>query len=32
MVQAESISIEENLVKTGSVYQYRIGTAYQLRT
>ena len=29
MVQAESISSEENLVKTGSVCQYRTGTAYQ---
>ena len=29
MVQAESVSIEENLVITGSVCQYRTGTAYQ---
>ena len=29
MVQAESVSIEENLVIMGSVYQYRTGTAYQ---
>ena len=29
MVQAESVSIEENLVIRGSVYQYRTGTAYQ---
>ena len=29
MVQAESVSIEENLVITVSVCQYRTGTAYQ---
>ena len=29
MVQAESVCIEENLVITGSVCQYRTGTAYQ---
>ena len=29
MVQAESGSIEENLVITGSVCQYRTGTAYK---
>ena len=29
MVQAESVSIEENLVITGSVYKYGTGTAYQ---
>ena len=29
MVQAESVSIEENLVITGSVCQYKTGTAYQ---
>ena len=28
MVQAESVSIEENFVVTGSVCQYRTGTAY----
>ena len=27
MVQAESVSIEENFVITGSVCQYRMGTA-----
>ena len=29
MVQAESVSIEENFVITGRVCQYRTGTAYQ---
>ena len=29
MVQSESVSIEENLVITGSVCQYGTGTAYQ---
>ena len=29
MVQAESVSIEENLVIRGSVCQCRTGTAYQ---
>ena len=29
MVQAESVSSKENLVITGSVCQYRTGTAYQ---
>ena len=29
MVQAESVSIEENLVISGSVCQCRTGTAYQ---
>ena len=29
MVQAESVSSEENLVITVSVCQYRTGTAYQ---
>ena len=29
MVQAESVSSKENLVITGSVYQYRTGRAYQ---
>ena len=28
MVQAESVSIEENLVITGNVCLYRTGTAY----
>ena len=28
-VQAESVSIEENLVIAGIVCQYRTGTAYQ---
>ena len=29
IVQAESVSIEENFVKTSSVCQYRAGIAYQ---
>ena len=29
MVEAESVSVEENLVETGSVCQCRTGTAYQ---
>ena len=32
MVQADSVSIEENLVITGSVCQCIAGTAYKLRT
>ena len=28
-VQTESVSIEENLVITGSVYQYRTAPVYQ---
>ena len=29
MIQAESVSIEETLVITGSVWQHRTGTVYK---
>ena len=32
MVEAESVSIEENLVITGSVCQYRTGNSLTVRT